>query len=54
MKPGTRVENQISNRCGTVLTAPYLPDSGGYDLVVDVRWTNGNHSTVSVRNLRSI
>ena len=54
MKPGTKVENQISNRCGTVLTAPYLPDNGGFDLVVDVCWTNGNRSTVAVRNLRAI
>lgn len=54
MKPGTRVESPASNREGVVLTAPYLPDNGGYDLVVDVRWQTGNKSTVVVRNLVKI
>ena len=54
MKPGTKVENSISNRCGTVLTDPYLPANGGCDLVVDIRWDNGNRSTVVVRNLVSL
>lgn len=53
MHPGKRVENTISNRLGTVLSEPYVADNAMF-LVVDVRWDNGNRSTVQASKLRPL
>lgn len=53
MNPGQRVGNTITNRNGTVMTAPYIADNAAY-LVVDVRWDNGNRSTVQASKLHPL
>lgn len=49
---GQRVMNPMTNREGTVISQPYIPDNAGMYLVVDVRWDNGNRSTINASKLR--
>jgi hypothetical protein len=53
MKVGQRVYNTLINRSGTIVAGPYLPDNGGFGLVVDVRWDKpyGNRTTIATRDL---
>lgn len=53
MRLGQRVENPMTYREGTVVSQPYVADNAMY-LVVDVRWDNGNRSTIQASKLRPI
>lgn len=53
MTAGAKVRDVNTGQQGVLVTDPELAENGGFRLVADVRWDNGQRATVYTDHLRA-